>query len=303
MNDKGETVSPMVDIDEAQINIWDMKARSAVEVRPCDSFEAEFCSGIHAVTYYQYKNRLGKWANIANALPKEKYRLILLEYSSNDVVISTDMEIIINQCNILFTANPSEFRQKADNGTLANIQKEFHEKKKSLAPCSFAKPIERYSLECSSYLYDTGLRENRISYDMTLMAMTYASLANRRVNACDRHVMLWFCLILPIITDNYSENDIIQFVRLIREKHLASLSDEKVTKLTQALVYSKIGKGPDTIENRIFHDARLAARKIVLFKDIADSQFESEIFKNIIHEDLMLPNEYAARIKYGPEIE
>lgn len=294
----GTAASPMMPASpvngQSISNKWDLSAKSAVETYPCDNFESHFSNGIYAVTYKQYKNKTGKWAKMANDINKELYRLVLLEYSTDDVITTSKHEIVLRQCNILFTEAPSVFREKADDGTLENIQKEFKKKKRSFHELSFAMPVERFRRETLSYIMASGIKERRVSHSLALMTMTYASVANRLTGVCDRRRMIWFSLITPMITERYTESDIKEYVYLIRERYLNRMTDENVEKLIQALIFSKFGEGVDSVENRIYYDARLTAKGIVLFKPYDEEQFKTAIFRIMKREGLMAPNELAS---------
>lgn len=283
-------------------NKWDLSAKSAVETMPSDSFDEHFNTGIYAVTYDQYKYKKGKWANVANSLDN-KYRLLLLEYSTNDVISSTNDEIVLRQCNIIFGDSVSGFREKTDDGTLEKMQNDFQERKKILEECSFAHPIERLHNETLPYIRALQLEKRRISFSLAKMVMTYASVADRRRGRCDARTKVWFSLITPTITDGWSESDIRNYIHSIRKEFLSSLTDAEVEKLTDALIFSKFGKGVCTFENQIYYDARLTAISIVLFEPCEEWQFKTELFKKMKREGLMLYNERASFIFFEDKIE
>ena len=260
---------------------WDITAKSAIETMPCRSITSGLCHGIFAITYEQFVTGNCKWEKKAVRCNLSNYRteMALLEYSTDDIIMSSSEEIVLRQCNIIYTASSTEFKNKSHDGTLECLQRDFHAQKQLLPACTFAHPIARHSEEVASFLSLTKLREKHIPYILAITMLTYGNMVFLAIGKSNDRMLLWYSLIMSSLSESSTEKQIINYVMSIRWNFLSLLTDKQVGELVKALVFSKFKKGTADLEKEIYHDIWLIARKKVLSLDFKENQLLSVVCK------------------------
>lgn len=121
-------------------NEWDLSAKSVADVAEIEGFQSidAIGTGIYAVKFDTFVS--GKGYAAKEMIKNKNITLLLLEYTDDDVIESSDIEICFRQCNIVYVSEQQTFISAYKDGTLKKLMAQFVAEKEAAEYNTYVKP-------------------------------------------------------------------------------------------------------------------------------------------------------------------
>lgn len=300
-NGKGKSPYVLIDFDNSSYD-FDLSAVSISESEPCKAITSRISRGIFCISLdeYIYVNNANPYVKRMRDESNTQIIVQLIEYTEDDVVIATNQELAVRQCNVVFQSDSKDFKNKADNGELFDIMDSFLQRKKTAPANTYAHPVADIAANAEFFCLTNKMVAGTPLYETARTAMLFADLGSIVYNfLIDTEMLQWYCLISSVLGGNPSKDKVSGFVNPIRKTFLSDFTEEKVKKLIELLSID----GPKTVSKKetrisdILHDAMLIARNIISNKitigekvNLDESLLRSNFMKLIHREGMTSPN-------------
>ena len=119
---------------------WDLYAKSVSEIAEIEGFKDldSVGTGIYAVEFDTFVS--GKGYAAKEMIKNKNTTLILLEYTDDDVIENSDIEICLRQCNIVYVSEQQTFISAYKDGTLNKLMSQFAAEKEAASYNTYIKP-------------------------------------------------------------------------------------------------------------------------------------------------------------------
>ena len=246
--DDGKSIGPWTHSkDRKKYITWDLSAKSVSEKECVRGIEPNMCSGIFAVEMDTFNKGRGYAAKIMHT--RKDIDLILLEYTEDDVISKDRCEIVLRQCNIVFSCQQPNFIAKYNDGSIFGIMQKFISDKEVSLINTYAKPIRDYREDLQRFISEFGIDTLRFNVSHTMIMRLNVEKDLRMI----RLVCSWCAALYNYILDNHITN-IPGFLNSLRSRYLSNLTDKEIS-LIEIILTNEDGKGITQKQNELIIDA------------------------------------------------
>lgn len=197
-------------------------AMSACAIYPLESVLPSLCSGITCVDYDRF---------ITEHEQNEYGLVALLEYATDDVIVSDSDILVISQCNIVFVELAETFNRMVLDGTVEATKITHRQKLAATSFYPYKNPVMRCRTKASEFLVSMA-RNDRL---LALNAMCFVKEIYKRIGGI---LELYYWLIMIVCSKSLqmpSEKAIYAMVNVLRKKSFPEFDIYQLLELSSML--------------------------------------------------------------------
>lgn len=228
--------------------IWDLTAKSVSENDCILSTNSSLCSGIFAIDFDMFFSGTGYI--VKNMCEKENATIILLEYTEDDVVVKSKEELVLRQCNIVFSCKQKVFLSMNNDCSLFDLMAKFQYEKNKAVYNTYAVPIRDVRESYKAFMSFFNISESRVD----MLNMIVHGINAKNIAKMSRLLMLWIS-ILKLCPLTQSPCD--EFLKKIQPYYFRNLSDEEFGILTTLFGEDSTIDDLTKLRMAVLHDAEI----------------------------------------------